>query len=135
MHAPYRNKLVHACSFLQPHVCIEGERQTRRGQSSLCRAPQPKGQLSTAGGGKTTGCQSERLGKRTSQGRFQLAQRVVAVASHRGREEEEGRKQVGTETDRTEVSRQQHKYHKESTPGLPLKVRSYSTFFPAFLCF
>lgn len=40
--------------------------------------------------GKTTGHQTERFGKRTSQGRFQLAQRVVTAESHRGWEEEVG---------------------------------------------
>lgn len=37
--------------------------------------------------GKTTGHQTARFGKRTSQGRFQLAQHVVTAVSHRGWEE------------------------------------------------
>lgn len=56
---------------------------------------EPKGQISTAGGGKTTGHQPEQFGKRTSQGRLQLAQHVNTAVSHRGREEEE--EEVGGE--------------------------------------
>ena len=37
----------------------------------------------------------ERLGERTSQGRFQLAQRAISAASHRGREEVRGEERSG----------------------------------------
>lgn len=44
--------------------------------------------------GKTTGHQAERFGKRTSQGRFQLAQHVITAVSRRERERQRDRERA-----------------------------------------
>lgn len=84
---------MQVCSFLPlcvasdlaPHSQREkGETPARRGQSwrrsrkASCQPPAER---------KTTGHQLEWFGKRTSQGRFQLAQHAVIAVSHRGSEE------------------------------------------------
>lgn len=75
----------------------EREREVRREASDTAR-PEFTPQSATAERpvvnrrrrGKQRGFSRSASGKRTSQGRFQLAQRVVTAASHGGREEEVG---------------------------------------------
>lgn len=69
-------------------LCLQRERKVR-GRHSEARVHAAerlsrKASCQPPAEGKTTGHQPERFGKRTSQGRFQLAQHVVTAASHRG---------------------------------------------------
>lgn len=83
------------CVALGPALLFaEGERPARPGPqfAPQNRRGRKKGQLSTAGGGEAVGRQDRSaVEKRTSQGRFQLAQRAVSAASHGGRGEQVGR--------------------------------------------
>lgn len=57
-------------------VCRErekGERPTQRGQSSRRRAPQPKGQLSTAGGGENNGASARAVWKKDESGSLSIS--------------------------------------------------------------
>lgn len=58
-----------SCVFLRR----SGERPTQRGQSSHCRAPQPKGQLSTTGGGKNNGASDRAVWKKDESGSLSIS--------------------------------------------------------------
>lgn len=99
------------CGFGPDLVFTEGERwedDTARPEFTLQCASAERPVVNRRQRGKTTGHQPERFGKRTSQGRFQLAQHVVTAVSHRGWEEEvggslklrEGEKRAGTHQDK-----------------------------------
>lgn len=51
----------------------KGERPTQRGQSSRRRAPQPKGQLSTAGGGENNGASARAVWKKDESGSLSIS--------------------------------------------------------------
>lgn len=68
------------CNFLPLCVALDlascwqrGERPTQRGQSSRRRAPQPKGQLSTAGGGKNNGASARAVCKKDESGSLSIS--------------------------------------------------------------
>lgn len=54
-------------------VFAERERPTRRGQSSCRRAPQPKGQLSTASGGENNGASARAVLKKDESGSLSIS--------------------------------------------------------------
>ncbi len=97
-------KKVQVCSFLPLSValdlalCLQREREREReakgrhGKARVHTAERcsRKASCQPPAEGKTTGHLPEQFGKRTSQGRFQLAQHVVTAVSHRGWEEDVG---------------------------------------------
>lgn len=57
---------------------------TRRGQSSRCRAPPPKGQLSTAGGGENNGESARAVWKKDESGSLSISAACRRCSEPRG---------------------------------------------------
>lgn len=85
--------------WLRSRVYRRREARRRHGEAKVHAAVRlsRKASCQPPAEGESTGQQPQRFGKRTSQGRFQLAQRVIAAASHRRREEAEEREPVQTQ--------------------------------------
>ncbi len=113
---------MQGCSFLPLWLalylalCLQRESERGREREKEARGRHNKARVHTAerlsrktscqppAERKTTGHQPKQFGKRTSQGRFQLAQRVVTAVSHRGWEEEAGGSRGLREGERRESS-------------------------------